>query len=132
MRPVVECDESDLPALIRDEVQESLTLDYKQSAALDKGSTARNNLSKDVSSLTNFDGGILIYGIEENGHVPTAIDAGISRTQTTNECRESVSKSNIHPTVDRMLPIPQHDTRQDECVVSGNLIWFEICRTVFG
>jgi hypothetical protein len=103
MRPVAEWDESDLLGLIRDEVQESLTLDYKRSAALGKGSNERNELSKDVSAFANSEGGMLIYGMEEDGHVPTAIDAGMDREQITKEWLESVLKTNIHPTVDRML-----------------------------
>src|SRR5579864_7294224 len=103
MRPVIEWDESDLVALIRDEVQESLTLDYKRSAALGKGNTERNNLSKDVSAFANSEGGMLIYGMEEDGHVPTAVDAGVDRSLITKEWLESVSKTTIHPAVDRML-----------------------------
>ena len=110
MRPVAEWDESDLQALIRDEVQESLTLDYKRSAALGKGDKERNNLSKDVSAFANSEGGMLIYGMEENGHVATAIDAGVDRAKLTKEWLESVSKTTIHPVVDRMLikqvPLP--------------------------
>jgi predicted HTH transcriptional regulator len=72
-------------ALIRDEVQESLTLDYKRSSALGKWNTERNNLSKDISAFANSEGGMLIYGMEENGHLPTAIDAGVDRSQITKE-----------------------------------------------
>jgi hypothetical protein len=116
MRPVAEWDESDLHALIHNEVQESLTLDYKRSGALGKGSTERNNLSKDLSAFANSDGGMLIYGMEEDRHVPTAIDAGVDRTQITKEWLESVSKTNIHPTIDRMLikqvPLPNKGPNQ--------------------
>jgi hypothetical protein len=114
MRPVVEWEEGDLLALIRDEVQESLTLDYKRSAALGKGNTERNNLSKDVSAFANSEGGMLIYGMEEDGHVPTAIDAGVDRALITKEWLESVIKTNIHPTIDRTLikqvPLPSKST----------------------
>ena len=103
MRPVTEWNENDLLDLIRDEVQESLTLDYKQAAALGKGNTEKNNLSKDVSAFANSDGGRLIYGMIENRHVPTAIDAGVDRTQITKEWLESVIKTNIHPAIDQLL-----------------------------
>lgn len=103
MRSVAEWDESDLLALIRDEVQESLSLDYKRSAGLGKNDKERNDLSKDVSAFANSEGGMLIYGIQENCHVPTAIDVGVDRTQLTKEWLESVIKTNIHPTVDRLL-----------------------------
>jgi hypothetical protein len=46
---------------------------------------------------------MLIYGMVENGHVPTAVDAGVDRTQITKEWLESVLKTNIHPIVDEML-----------------------------
>ena len=103
IRPVSEWDESDLQALIRDEVQEGLRLDYKEDAALGKGSPERNNLSKDVSSFANSDGGMLIYGMKEDRHVPTTIDAGVDRTVLTKEWLESVTNTCIRPTVDRML-----------------------------
>jgi hypothetical protein len=103
MRPVAEWDESDLAALIRDEVQESINLDYKRSAALGKNDKEKNELSKDVSAFANSEGGLLIYGMQEDGHVATAIDAGLDRTKITKEWLESVIKSNIHPLVDRLL-----------------------------
>ncbi|XIA62677.1 helix-turn-helix domain-containing protein [Bradyrhizobium sp. TZ2] len=103
MRAVADWDEGDLLALISAEVQESLTLDYKRSAALGKGSNERNSLSKDVSSFANSEGGLLIYGMEENGHAPTAIDGGTDRTQITKEWLESVVRTTIHPNLDALL-----------------------------
>jgi hypothetical protein len=110
MRPVQEWDESDLISLIRDEVPESLALDYKRSAALAKNDKEKNELSKDVSAFANSEGGLLIYGMQEGGHIPTAVDVGLNRSAVTKECLESVVKSKIHPVVDRLLikqvPLP--------------------------
>jgi predicted HTH transcriptional regulator len=103
MRPLVDWDESDLIAFIRDEVQESLTLDYKRSLSLGRSSAQRSELSKDVSAFANSEGGMLIYGIEEDGHVPVALDAGVDRTQITKEWLESVLKTNVHPIIERMV-----------------------------
>ena len=103
VRAVIDWDEGDLLAMISAEMQESLTLDYKRSAALGKGSNERNSLSKDVSSFANSEGGLLIYGMEEDGHVPTAIDGGTDRTQITKEWLESVVGATIHPNVDALL-----------------------------
>jgi hypothetical protein len=104
MRPVAEWDESDLLAMIRDEIQESLTLDFKRSAALDKSDNKkRNELSKDASAFANSEGGMLIYGIVEDGHIPTAMDEGVDRTKITKEWLESVIRTNIHPAVDQLL-----------------------------
>jgi hypothetical protein len=103
MRPVTDWDESDLSALIRDEVQESLNVDYKSSGGLTNNSATRRELSKDVSAFANAEGGMLIYGIEEDKHVPTAVDAGVDRRQITKEWLEQVLKTNIHPMVDQVL-----------------------------
>jgi Putative DNA-binding domain len=103
VRPVSEWDESDLLALVRDEVQESLSLEYKKSAALSKNDTEKNNMSKDISAFANSEGGIIIYGMRENGHIPKAIDTGVDRTKLTKEWLESVVRSHIHPNLDPLL-----------------------------
>lgn len=73
MKPANEWDEAYLQELIHIEEQESLRLDYKVSAALDKIDDKKNEISKDVSTFANSDGGFLVYGMLENGHVPTSI-----------------------------------------------------------
>jgi predicted HTH transcriptional regulator len=59
---------SDLDRLIADDIQESLTLDYKDARALGKTDPQRNELCKDVSAFANSAGGQIIYGIQEKGH----------------------------------------------------------------
>jgi hypothetical protein len=88
--------EEDIEALIRDGVQESLTLDYKRSASLERRNPKRNNdLSKDVTSFANSTGGTLIYGVEEVGHLPKSIDSGFDPTDITREWLEQVINSTI-------------------------------------
>ncbi len=103
MRNVEDWDESDLRALIRDEVQEGLTLEFKRSPALGKDNNKKNELSKDVSAFANSQGGMIIYGMIEDGHVATAIDAGTDRTVITKEWLESIINANISPAVDGIL-----------------------------
>ena len=100
-------DEARLLALIRNRVQESLNLDYKKSAAL-CNSGAIKEISKDVSALANAEGGTLVYGIVENGHVPTAFDEGCDPTSITKEWLENVVTSNTHPTIAglRIMQVP--------------------------
>jgi hypothetical protein len=43
----------DLDRLIAEDIQESLTLDYKAAEALGKNSPQRNELCKDVSAFAN-------------------------------------------------------------------------------
>ena len=54
-----------ISSLIDEKVEENLHLDYKAAAALGKTDGKKNEISKDVSSFANSDGGILIYGIKE-------------------------------------------------------------------
>src|SRR5262249_12981432 len=61
---------SDLDRLIAEDIQESLTLDYKDAAALGKSSPQRSELCKDVSAFANSAGGQIIYGIQEKDRRP--------------------------------------------------------------
>jgi predicted HTH transcriptional regulator len=69
-------DESTLRFLIQNQVQESIHLDYKRSETLENTEANKNEISKDVSSFANSDGEIIVYGVEESGHIPTLIDIG--------------------------------------------------------
>ena len=55
----------DLKRLVEEGIEESLTLDYKASAALTRESSAVNELCKDVSAFANSAGGQIVYGVEE-------------------------------------------------------------------
>jgi Putative DNA-binding domain len=96
---------ADLEMLIREEIQESLTLDYKASPSLSKESKGRDELCKDVSSFANSAGGQIIYGIEEKNHRPTRVDDG---SEITREWIEQVVDSNVQPRIDDLIikPIP--------------------------
>ena len=67
---------ADLQRLITEGINESLTLDYKASPALGKGDKQRDELCKDVTAFANSAGGQIVYGVEENKHVPTKLDDG--------------------------------------------------------
>ena len=103
MKPAADWDEAYLHELIKLGEQESLTLDYKASAALKKDDKEKNDLSKDVSAFANSAGGVLVYGMLEDKHVPTKIDVGLDRNVITKEWLESVIKSRIHPIVDDVV-----------------------------
>jgi hypothetical protein len=95
-----EWNEQDLQDLIKLGVQEGLELDYKQSDALQKSDPKKNELSKDVSAFANSAGGVLVYGMKENGHVPTAIDAGLDPNEISKEWIEQVINSRIQRRLD--------------------------------
>jgi hypothetical protein len=67
-----------LDGLIRDAIEESYCLEYKAADALKKGDSSKKEIAKDVSSIANANGGIIIYGISEdrnNKHLPERIDS---------------------------------------------------------
>ncbi len=97
MRPISEWTISDLQALIDNAVQESLTLDYKASDALEKSNVSRNEISKDFSAFANSAGGQIVYGIIEHNHVPSNIDNGHDPDVISREWLEQVVNSTIKP-----------------------------------
>ena len=87
-----------LNSLIENKVEENLNLEYKSSGALGKQNNKTTEISKDISSLANSDGGIIIYGIAEdnNNHLPKEIDS-IDRKLFSNEWLEQIIQSKIRP-----------------------------------
>jgi hypothetical protein len=94
--------EENLQGYIQNNIQESLTLDYKQSDSLENNERNKNEISKDVSAFANSVGGIIIYGIEESGHLPTRLDGGIDPTGKR-EWLEQVIDSRIHPRINGII-----------------------------
>lgn len=99
MTPLSDWTEADLETLIKNDVQESLTLDYKRSAALAKDNASRNELSKDVSAFANSAGGRIVYGVVEQDHHPRGIDAGCDGSIISREWIEQVISSTIQPRI---------------------------------
>ncbi|MEO7144867.1 MAG: ATP-binding protein [Bryobacteraceae bacterium] len=97
---------SDIEKMIRDQVQENIHLDYKDSRAVRKD--ARDDFAKDVSAFANSDGGVLIYGVGEKDHLPVATDQGVDDGEISREWIESAIMTGINPRIEdiRILPIP--------------------------
>ncbi len=91
----------DLNSLIKNEVQENIHLDYKDSRAISK--KKHHEIAKDISAFANSDGGIIIYGIKEDGHLPVEIDDGIDHAEFSREWLENVISSNIAPRIDDLI-----------------------------
>jgi hypothetical protein len=94
---------------IDDEIQESLTLEYKAADALGKSDGKKKEITKDVSAMANAAGGIIIYGVKEyderdKRHLPEKIDE-IDRTQFSKEWLEQVI-NNIRPRLDGLAICP--------------------------
>lgn len=90
---------AEIELLVRNQVPESIHLDYKASPALDP--KKRDEIAKDVSAFANSDGGLLIYGVEEDktSHLPLKIDAGAD-PKWNREWLEQIITSNISPRIE--------------------------------
>lgn len=94
---------ADLQRCIDEQLTESLNLDYKASPALTKDSARRIELAKDVSAFANSAGGQIVYGIEEQEHVPVSIDQGLDPTEITKEWLEQVIDTNVFPRIEGLV-----------------------------
>ena len=105
---------------IDDCVEESSTLDYKAADALGKNDGKKKEITKDVSSMANSAGGIIVYGIREydipdKKHLPERLD-GIDRTQFSKERLEHIINS-IQPRIEGLTIYPVDiDTGQNHVV----------------
>lgn len=98
--------EEDLLALVTNKVEESTYLEYKRCAALSTDDKTKTEISKDVSAIANSAGGTIIYGLQEEGHVPVKIDDGFNPDRVTKEWLESIINSRIRPKIDGITIIP--------------------------
>lgn len=107
-RPLSSVAEADLMALIKNRVDERKTLDYKLDlpGATDK---ERNEFLNDLSSFANTAGGHLIFGMEEDGGIPTAL-RGLGATAPDKEVLrlEGMREAGIRPRVPgvEFQPVP--------------------------
>ena len=95
---------SDVESFIQKKIEENLNLDYTRIDAF----YIKEEITKEVSSFANSDGGLIILGVEEkdeNGHnVPDKITWG--RADLSKEKLESVLTSNIQPSIVGMRIFP--------------------------
>jgi hypothetical protein len=99
MKPVSQWTRDDLEKLIKDDIRESLTLEYKSSPSLGKESKQRNELSKDVSAFANSAGGTIVYGIVEKNQKPDRIDNGSDDSVISREWLEQTINTLIQPRI---------------------------------
>jgi len=95
--------EGDLQSLITNKIPENLSLEYKSSDALNLlEERHKKEFIKDVSAFANSEGGILIYGIAEENHLPHLLDTGIDPNIITKERVEQILLSGISPKISRL------------------------------
>ncbi len=95
----------DIENLINNEVEENIHLDYKRGEALSRDCKKINEISKDVSAFANSDGGIIVYGLTEEGHKPKEfkfVDGNIY----SKEWLEGKINDNIHQRIKNVIIYP--------------------------
>lgn len=88
-----------LQSIIDRGLTESIHLEFKRSDALTSDRSSKE-ISKDVSSFANSDGGVIIYGIAEEDHKPTKLDDGIEHDKWSKERIEDIIQSNVAPRIE--------------------------------
>lgn len=114
MKDVRAWDESDLDLIVEAGQKETTTIDYKASPALafkDRtplsggkgtlGEKHRQDMIRDVASMANAEGGLIIYGIaERSGGYPDHVDDGTDPKTVSAEQIEQIILTNINPRVE--------------------------------
>ena len=106
--------EEEIQKLIDSEVEESLHLEYKACKALKKEEGYKKELSKDVSSFANSDGGTIIYGVIEIDNKPIKIDVGFDPNDISKEWIEQVINSKIIPKIENIIITPINLSNSDK------------------
>lgn len=98
----------DITALIDNEAEESVHLDFKAAGSLSKDDKKKAEIAKDVSAFANSDGGIIVYGIEEQEHKAHALSY-IDGNTYTKEWLEQVIQDNIQRRIEGLEIFPIRD-----------------------
>jgi hypothetical protein len=95
----LEWNEADLLALVTEQVEESLDLEYKRSASLQTSEEHRSEIARDISAFANSAGGTIIYGMAEDQstNLPIGLDDGIDPASISREWLENVIHQRIQP-----------------------------------
>jgi hypothetical protein len=108
-----------IQALLTDQVEENIHLDYKAADALSLTEGKKNDIAKDVSAFANSDGGVVIYGVREftgeKEHLPERLDP-VNRQQVAKETLEQIINQRISPRIHGLLihPIVVSDATPDD------------------
>lgn len=99
-----------LDSLIATGILENLHLDYKDVPSLEINEKNKAEISKDVSAFANSDGGRIVYGMAEKGHLPIKY-SGVKDVGKTREWLNQIIQLVIEPGIEgaRIFPILLND-----------------------
>lgn len=98
--------QADIQSLIDNNVEESVHLDFKAAPALDKSERKKEEISKDISSFANSDGGLIVYGISENKEHCAESPSFVDGNEFTKEWLEQVINSKINRRIEGIEIFP--------------------------
>ena len=87
----------DINALIDNSAEESLYLDFKDSRAISAQKTT--DISNDISAFANSDGGVIVYGVNEDEKHRASSLSYIDTNKYSKEWLDQVISSNIQPRI---------------------------------
>ncbi len=120
-RPLAEQDYADVQAFLQQQIGENLTLDYKRELST-RSDRDHAELCKDVSALANSQGGMILYGVDEDStdRMPQLPPFGTPRTvgrQSVEEWASQVLRSGVQPPLDFEMETFDYGGGPDRCVL---------------
>jgi Putative DNA-binding domain len=120
-RPLAEQDYADVEAFLQQQIGENLTLDYKRELST-TSDRDRAELCKDVSALANSQGGMILYGVDEDStdRTPQVPPFGTPRMvgrQSVEEWAAQVLRSGVQPPLDFEMEIFDYEDGTDRCLL---------------
>ena len=99
--------EARLQDYIANRIEESLNLEFKDAAALENTDLKKKEITKDVSSFANSDGGTIVYGIAESSMQPRVAEriSPVNQNTVPKEWLEQVI-ANIRPRISGVVIHP--------------------------
>lgn len=94
-----------IESIIKNQIEESINIEFKAAEALAMTDNKKKELSKDVSAFANSNGGIIIYGINEIDHKANSISF-IDGNAFTKEWLEQIINSCIYRTIPNLRIFP--------------------------
>ncbi len=97
--------EKDILQIIESKLEESINIEFKNAKALSNDKMVKKEISKDISSFANSDGGIIFYGIDEENHVASKLSF-IDGNIFSKEWLENIIISTIQQKIENLKIIP--------------------------